>query len=177
MASLRVLQWLPACLLFASIGISLGQDEPTKPAGKPDVRYPALLAAKPLQEDSKDDELRKLLKARYNAVLAEARDYYRIKVASGERERPSFEDWPDNEYGRFKRLVRAGLEAFDKPADKVALVSAYLEMTKGAEKDAESHHKAGHYRIGDVERARYERLDAEAWLIRLKREASVAKDK
>jgi outer membrane protein TolC len=77
----------------------------------------------------------------------------------------------------WKRLVQAGLELYDKPADKVALLTQYLEITREAEKYAQDCYDAERLRIGELHRARYERLDAEIRLLRAKREADKAKGK
>jgi hypothetical protein len=140
------------------------------------VRYPALLAAKPLQEDPKDDELRKLLKARYNAVLAEARDEYAFEEFV-KRRGPSQLDDPDGRYAWLKRFVEAGLDLCDTPAEKVAILANYLEVAKELERLEKVRYEAGRSVVGSLERTRYERLDAEIQLLRARREANGGKNK
>jgi len=147
--------------------------QPQKPADEPEVKLPALLAGKPLKEDPKDDELRKLLKARYNEALGEAREYYEL------RGRPfvCLRGDPDDLYEPWQRLVQARLEVCDSPPEKVALLTQYVEMTKEAEKYDQVRYDAGRVPITILHRARYERLDAELKLLRAKREADKVKDK
>jgi hypothetical protein len=117
--------------------------------------------------------MRKLLKARYNAAVGEARDYFvyeRLASESG----PDLLGDPDHLYARRQRVVQAGLEALDKPEERVALLINYLEMTKEAERVEQERYAAARCRIGDVQRARYERLNAEIRLLRTKRELKLS---
>jgi hypothetical protein len=66
-------------------------------------------------------------------------------------------------------VLQAGLEASAGPAEKVALLSDYLQLTKEAEQKEEERYSVGRCKIGHVHRARYERLDAELRLLRAKR--------
>jgi hypothetical protein len=70
-------------------------------------------------------------------------------------------------------VVRAGLEVFDKPAERVALLTDYLEALKQAEKVEQGRYEANRCGIAPVHRARYERLEAEVGLLRAKREAGI----
>src|SRR3954451_22323154 len=82
---------------------------------------------------------------------------------------------PDHLYGPWQRLVKAGLELCAKPAEKVTLLTHYLEMTKEAEHLEQARYDAGRVHITELHRARYERLGAELQLLRAKREAGKAK--
>jgi hypothetical protein len=155
-------------------GGSVGQDAPSeKAANKSGTRFPALLAARPLAEDPGDDALRKLLKARYNAALAEARDEYEYEEFVRQRGPSGYQN-QDSWYGPWQRVVQAGLEVFDKPADKVALLEGYLELVREDERTMEARLQAGRCSVRYIHRARYERLDAEARIRRAKREAEAA---
>jgi hypothetical protein len=169
----RLTRRLPVYLFLVVAGNAAGQEAPEKPADRPEVKYPALLAGKPIPEDPKDDKLRKLLKARYNAVLTEARFTYAQEYLGG----PSRIDDPDHRYGMWQRLVRSGLELCDKPADKVAIRKNHLELTREAEATEKARYEAHRSDIGSYERARYERLGAEIQLLRAEGEAATAKDK
>jgi hypothetical protein len=157
-------RWLPVCLLLAAVRSAAGQVGPLgKPAFRPDVKFPALLSAEPLRENPDDDEMRKLLKERYNAALGEARHSYALEgvLCGGDNQ--------DYRYGSWKRVLQAGLEAYDGPAEKVALLRDYLQLTKEAEQLEELRYKVGRCKIDHVHRARYERLDAELRLLLAKR--------
>jgi hypothetical protein len=145
------------------------------PEGAPELKVIALLTAKTVKEDRKDDELRKLLKARYNEAVADMKvlyKLYRAGASSGDRPatvRLLFEE--------SSRLVQAGLELFEEQSEKVKLLTLYVELAREAEKLIEAMHRVN--RVGDRElhRMRYERLDAEIQLLRCKRGADKAKEK
>jgi hypothetical protein len=160
------------CLLLA-LGANATAQAPTKKtAAAPEEKVPALLAAKPLKADPKDDELRKLLKARYNDVLAEAQAYWKTDKAPG----TSIINL-DDPYGRYQRLVQAGLAVRETPAERVALLAQYVELTRQLEKETKKRVDEGRWEAPALHRARYERLDAEVQLVRAKREAAKAKGK
>ena len=166
--------WLPLCLLLPLVGSSAAQaPQPQKPPDQPGVELPAFLSAQPLKEDSKDDELRKLLKARYNAALGELKGLYKERLLPGVDRLDNLDDL----YGPWQRLVQAGLELCDTPVEKVAVLTPYVEMTKETEKTEQARYEAGRVTITSLHRARYQRLDAEIQLLRAKREADKAKAK
>jgi hypothetical protein len=176
-SAIRLNPQLPLCLLIALVGYSSAQAaEQQKPPDQPEVKLPALLSAKPLKIDPKDDELRKLLKARYNEAVSEARDCYEFEEFARKYGPSQLYD-ADYLYGMWQRVVQSGLELCDTPAEKVALLTQYLEVTRKAEKYMQARYNAGRDRIGALQRARYERLNAEIHLWRVKREADQAKDK
>ncbi len=76
-------------------------------------------------------------------------------------------DDAENRYGMWQRLVHSSLELCDKPADKVAILADYLELTREAEALEKARYEAGRVGIDCVVRAKHERLEAE---IRLHRE-------
>jgi hypothetical protein len=165
------------CLLLAMLHHSVGQAaQPPKAPDKPKLQLPALVAGAPLKEDPKDDAVRKLLKARYNAAVGEARDCFEFEHLASTSAVCLRSD-PDQLYAMMQRVVKAGLELCDKPSQKVALLTQYLEFTKEVEKGAEARYGAGQCRIGYVHRARYERLDTEIQLLRVRREIERAKGK
>ena len=166
----RPVPWISLCLLLTLAGRSASQPPSEKPPTRPEEKPPALLTAKPLQIDPKDDELRKLLKARYNEALAEAKANYEFEKLPVDR-LVNFDDL----YGRWQRLVQAGLELCDKPAEKVALLTQYVDLTKDLEDAEQKRFDAGRVPEYALHRARYQRLDAEVQLLRAKREADRAK--
>ena len=117
--------WLSFSLLLMLAGSSAARAAQPQP-DQPETKGPALLSRQPLKEDPKDDELRKLLKARYNEALAEAKGLYKMYLAA----RASPESFAD----AGQRLMRAGLELCDKPGEKVALLTQFVELTKFGEK-------------------------------------------
>lgn len=153
--------------LFLVLAGSLAAGAAQVNPGQPEVKEPALLAAQPFKEDPRDDELQKLMKARYNEALGELQDTYRLY----QQNQASLNSWAEAS----QRLVHAGLELYDKPADKVALLSQYVELTKEVEMVAHTLHGAARGTWADVRRARYQRLDAEIRLLRARREADKAR--
>jgi hypothetical protein len=76
-----------------------------------------------------------------------------------------------------QRLVQAGLEVDDTPAEKIALLTRYVELTKSVEDLAQARVEAGQATPADLHQARYRRLSAEIQLLRAEREADRAKGK
>jgi hypothetical protein len=157
---------------MALAGTSSSQEpQPKEKPGEPKTKLPALLASNPLKADPADNELRRLLKARYNEAVSEAKAFY--------MEEPFIDriDTQDALYGRWQRVVQAGLELCDKPADKVTLLSQYVDVAKELEQETKSRCDAGRLPIYHLHRARYQRLDAEIQLMRARRDAENPKDK
>jgi hypothetical protein len=167
--------WLAACLLLVAVGSSAGQDSP--PREPPDEQHqkraaklPALFSRDPIKEEPNDNALRKLLKARYNAVLAEAKDLY-------ENEGIGENGNSDHFYGLWQRFVQAALTAYEAPTEKQAILSNYVELTKDNEKLIRDRHVVGRSSLEDVHRAEYERLNAEIQLRSAKQELDRTKTK
>ena len=169
--------WLAACLLLVAVGSSAGQDSPPRepPNEQPQqraVKLPALFAYDPIKEEPNDDASRKLLKARYNALLAEAR----IVCA-----RLQFgwcgKDDEDHRYGLWQRFIQAAMSLYDDPTERLAILANYVELAKDEVELMRLRHKVGRCRIGDVHRAEYERLNAEIQLLNAKQEIDRTKKK
>ncbi|WP_029631403.1 hypothetical protein [Zavarzinella formosa] len=145
--------------------------EPAKEGPKGDelqkVKQLTLLNAEPVKADPKDDELRKLLKARYNEAVEEIQTRHR-QFQSG---RAAYGEMAETA----QRLVRAGLELCDKPEEKIALLTQYVEFTKDIEAITQAGKEAAKVSPAELNRARYQRLDAEIQLLRVKRAAENAK--
>lgn len=160
--------WLSLCLLFSSTGQSHAQTVGIgERADEQQVRFPEFLAGKPHQADGKDNELRKLLKARCNSALGESQEAYR-EIRSG---RASLESL----YSACQRLLQARLDLCGKRADKVALLDQYLELTRKVEELVKTLNQAGKWGKRELHRARHECQDAEIQLLRAKREATESK--
>jgi hypothetical protein len=158
---------LCAVVLLLSFGNTLLAADPPKPPKDDDdeVKLPALLKAKPLKPDPKDDELRKLLKERYNVALDEMNLQYKLYEAG------SPAATLDIVFESGERVVSARLELCDQPADKIPILVQLVEMRKEIEKIAKARFDAGRIAPQDFARARYFRLDAEIQLLRAKRAA------
>ena len=156
-------------ILLFCCACRIGAQEPVeRPSDDSGVKLPALLSAKPLPENANDDALKKLLKARYNAALAGAREWYERKEIL--KHYATLGENLDTEFGLWKLVVQSGLEAFDKPADKVALLTDYVELTKDFEHLERMRLEAGRVETKHVRRTEYERLNAEVLLLRARRE-------
>lgn len=163
---------LSICLLITWVGNSAAQSlQAQKPHARTKVKLPALLSGKPLKEDPSDDEMRKLLKARYNESVAALKEYYELTSLPGVDTIYSL----DELYGGWHRLLTAGLALSNRPGEKIALLTQYIDIVKAIEKDQQARYDAGRTHLTDLHRARYERLDAEIQLLQAKRQAKEEK--
>lgn len=163
--------WLLFPLVMLAGNLAAEAPQARQAPVQPEVKVPTLLTAKPVKEDPKDDDLRKLLKARYNEAVAEMEARYK-EFLSG-RERGTFDAMVEVA----QRLVQSGLELNDKPAERAALLAQYVELTKEVEKIAQARFDVARIPVDELHRARYQRLDAEIQLLRAKREVDKAKGK
>jgi hypothetical protein len=138
------------------------KDDPPKPTK-------GILSYKPLKADPKDDELRKLQIERYNAALEELQALSQ-KVVNGSKS-------PGSYFDAGKRVVESGLEIYDKPQDRITLLTDYVELAKDTEKVFKAQLEAGRMAADVYHQARYYRLDAEMQLLKAKRAAEKSKDK
>jgi hypothetical protein len=155
---------LTAALVSLPLGflpMHLAAGEPPQPA---EAQLPAILKVKALEPQPGDDELRKLLIARYNAAAAEMAARYKEFLAG----KSIFEEMVD--VGR--RLVDSGLELSDKPAEQLALREKFFELALEVEKVQNARFAAGRIGAADLESARYLRLDAEVQVLKAKRKAT-----
>jgi len=147
----------PTVLLLSVVLLSAAQ----KPE-EPKVFDPALVEMKPFVADPKDDEMHKLLKERFNAALGETQAMYK-RAVNGISSYESLFDAAN-------RMKHSGLEAFDDPKDKIALLEKFIELAKHVEKIAEVREKNGRIGAEELYRMKYCRADAEIALLRLKNE-------
>jgi hypothetical protein len=129
-----------------------------------DAPVPAILKAKPRKSAAGDDELRKLVTARYNAAAAEME----IRLKEYLEGRVPLESMVDTA----RRVVESGLEVSDSAEEQQALREKFLELAVAIEKNQKTRVDAGRISPGALEEARYLRLDAEVQLLRAKRKAS-----
>jgi hypothetical protein len=135
-----------------------------QPPDRPQEKLPSILKAKPLPAAAGDDELRNLLKARYNEALAEVQGRYEGLAVTPAPLASVFEP--------AQRLRAAGLEVSDRPADQIALLTQVLDLARLLERRAEAEFKSGQGAPIDLHRARYFRLDTEIQLLRAKGKAN-----
>jgi hypothetical protein len=150
--------WLTLALLLVPASGTIAQEP--QPKGGP-AKLPAILTTEPLKEDPKDDELRKLLKARYNAAVAEMKARFKEFEAGRGR--------VDSMLGASKRLLESGLELSAGPNDRIKLLEQFLEMAKEAERIKQVLVDEGREAPTELHEARYLRIDAEIRLLRAKR--------
>jgi hypothetical protein len=138
-----------------------------RPWGDDEPAYPSVLKGKPREAKPEDDEVRKLMIARYNAALLEAQKRidadgeFAMKFAGGATDQC------------VTRLFEAELALAERPQDRVKAASHYLEVAKFMEGYMEILVKAG-TRPKDaagVETCKYLRADAEVRLAQAKRQA------
>jgi hypothetical protein len=129
--------------------------------GKGEKKLPKLLAAKPLDTGAESDDLRQLIRARYNAALDEARGRYR-QLQEGHGNLGQLFD-------AFRRLLAAGVAIADTGKTRLLFLEEYVDLTRAAERMAAEHAKAGQMPSVEAAQARYMRLDAEIQLLRARR--------
>jgi hypothetical protein len=156
-------------VLLLGFKYSIGQTSTGRaPPAQSDIKLPSFLSVMPPAEDRKDDAMKKLLKARFTAALGEARDYYEFEMRANEGG-PTIRDDPDFKYALWRRVLQAGLDVYETPVEKVALLERFVTMTRDLEELVQKRYQAGRCRIGDLDRAKYERIGAEIRLLRAKR--------
>ncbi len=134
-------------------------------------KVPRLVTAQPLKPEPGDDELRKLLKERYNAALAEVKAWY-ADIFGGPLGGPKF-GWPrDDMLDAAFRALETELELSDKPEDHLRVRQEQLDWAKQHEKVVGLKYEAGRLGMTDVARARYIRANAEIKLVQVKRKAA-----
>jgi hypothetical protein len=150
--------------LFLLAGLA-GREVRAEP--DPEEKRPKILTAQPIKPGPDDDELQKLLIARYNAAVDEMQHRFQEFIAG----RGTMEIFG----ATAKRLVDAGAELNDKPAHQVKLREQLLELMQEIERINVARHEAGQLSGADLQAARYLRIDAEIQLLRAKRKANPPK--
>ena len=139
---------------------------PQTPEGEKE-RWDALTKFPEVKEDPKDDPLRKLLKERYNTAISEM--FIRL-------ERVPNQETPDLAIQAAQRVVEAGLELFDKPADQLALLEKHAGLANYLEMLVRDRVNGGVkcFTMADAYQARYARQTAEIRLVRLQQKMAKA---
>lgn len=122
-----------------------------------------------LPPGTRDNELQKLLKDRYNVALKVAQ----VRVEEHLNGRSSV----DSIFEQAKHLLTSELELTDIPKEHVKVREKQLQLAQDMEKVAQARYDSGRLSIADYEQARYFRLDAEIQLLRAKQKAEAAKPK
>jgi hypothetical protein len=112
-----------------------------------------------------DDELRKLLKDRYNAAWLRVRQRFEM-VRAGKL-------FPDFESAQ--QLLAAALELEETPAKQQQILEEYVELARMIEEIVEAKYQAGAIDLESYQTARYHRIDAEVQLLRFKRKLNPSK--
>lgn len=157
MATLRFLALVTIFFTLSFVNTLQAQD----PAAGDDRPKPAILKSQPLPSDPRDDELARLLKERYNAAVAELKN----SLALYEVGRGDF--YSVAHAGR--RVLDAGVEIWTVPKDRISLLASYVELATDNEKIAKARLEHGNGSPIDLDRATYERANAQIMLLREKR--------
>src|SRR5262245_23170596 len=146
------------------------------------ARLPAQPAAKPappagvtlLKAEPGDDELRKLLKERYNAA---SREYAMLDLR---KDIDPLATLLEQMLACGRRRAEVALEIYPKPEDQVRTLQRLLDEAKKLEMVIENRFRAGGIAGAlpqQVEKARGARLDVEIMLVKAKRKAAPAEAK
>jgi hypothetical protein len=166
---MRAIPRLTVCVALALMPLLTTVRSFAQHKGQPEELKLAMLNRKPLKAAEKDSELKKLLIARYNEHLAQLLEVNDL-VQRGAKP-PDILMYPGAQF------VQASLELMDKPADRIAIITEYVELAKVSERVFEAQHQAGLAVEADLHHARYLRIDAEIQLLRAKRMAEKPRDK
>jgi hypothetical protein len=138
---------------------------PTEKAPKDDepALSPKLLPKEPIKPAANDDELRKLLIARYNEAREETRSIF-TRVGY----RLSSKEYFDPVFDASQRLVVSRLDISRDAKEDIEILEEYLEILKEAEKGIGKAVNEGRAEASLLHKARYFRLDAEIQLLKAK---------
>lgn len=142
---------------------------PAVPAEKDDLGPPPILTSKPLKEAAGDGEQQKLLKDLYNERLALTAAYYR-KLREGR-----FASC-DIVLDPARRLLRAGMELYPRPADKSTFLKQMLQLAERVEGNVKYYGDRGGFYQGDalvfdVHKAHEFKLEVELEIVKAKKAA------
>lgn len=157
----RHLCWMlpTALVLLTMVGIGAA---PTVPTDPPDERAQDLFNFRPFKEPAEGDEIGKLLMARYEEARSE------LKALSDES--TGGRGQVSRQFAAGERVLRAGLDLCRDAKEKQALLTQYLNWALGVEKRIEARFQAGAVAAAERHLARYQRLEAELRLRKVKQE-------
>jgi hypothetical protein len=146
-----------AWALCAPRGDSLAAQPPG--AGRP--KLPRLLTAKPVEVTEERDEMRKLMRARYNAALEEVRGRYQQFLHGTGK--------VDSMFDAFRRLLASGVVAAESVKDQVEFLEQYVDLTRQVSGSVHGQAKSGQISSAEAAQARYMHLDAQIQLLHAQR--------
>ncbi len=162
-------RWVFLFLGVLAVSVAGAGQPPVPPRPTGEGKGAGWMSAEPRKSAPGDDDLRKLLVARYNAALAvvQARDQElstggRVEVVAALSKAA-------------RHLLDAELELADNPAEQLLAYGRALKYARSVERMLEARREAGTATLADVERAHYHALDAEIQLLKAKRKADKAK--
>jgi hypothetical protein len=117
--------------------------------------------------DPNEDEVRKLLKARYNAAVRQVNGI-REQVLAGKN---PLHFWFDS----LDALLGYAVELEEDPKKQLLYLEQRVELAGAVEEVMQARYEAGSAPIPEYQRARYARLDAEIQLLRFKRKLESTK--
>jgi hypothetical protein len=136
---------------------------------------PVALTQKAIVAEDGADPLRKLLVARYNVALAEVQKRFTI-FGGLDVAKSGIEVDPLGQAA--VRLLKAGLDLANDPAERVKVHERHVGLTRELERLAEIACRAELLKsAADLDLARYYRADAEIGLMRAQKEAAQPKKK
>jgi hypothetical protein len=153
-------------LLVAALGAAWALGAPrgrlaAQTPGADQQKLPKLLTAKPLNITQEKDEMRGLLRARYNAALEEARGrYHQFRGGQGKLQ-PMLD--------AFRRLLASGVAAADTGKAQIEFLEQYVELTRTVTDMAQAFLKSGQASNADAAQAQYMLLDAQIQLLNAQR--------
>jgi hypothetical protein len=160
-------RWVFLLLSGLTVSIAGAGQPPLPPRPIGEGKGAGWMSVEPRKTTPGDDELRKLLVARYNAALAE------LKIRTQELLTGRLDVVTLSEVAR--HLLDAELELATKPAEQLLAHERALEYAHSIEDIAQAKFQAGTAKPADVERAHYYALDAEIQLLKTRRKADKAK--
>jgi ribosomal protein L20 len=132
--------------------------QPTLPEER---KLPAIIPVKPREPATSDDELRKLLVARYNSAVKQLEGRYNdFLTGMGAL---------DIVVSVARRVTDSDLELADNPANQIAIREKLVDFLKTVEKLEQARLETQEIGLIDLEFTRYWRLDAEIQLLKAKR--------
>ncbi len=157
-----VFLWLCLGLASEAVGIVSAASQKQPPVSGTLDR---VLERKPRGYASGDDELRRLLKDRYNSALGE----FKSRHALWQGGKSEFHQV----LSAGRRLCEAEMELESDPKARSAIIQTHVDIAKSFENTQNRRREHGIVPPADVELARYWRVDLEIRLIRLRKQAGM----